>query len=123
MLAPLPPRPAPSPVQAWRDALASMKTTVPPCPGLTGNKWAALHEAALDALDRFGAELAEHEWTAPELFGMHPKIGIIRSDYCGALVLSGEKVSAVSADRIRFKQTTYLPARARLRRRRADLGL
>ena len=94
----------PSPVQTWRDALTSMKTTVSPCPGLTGSKWVAVHEAALDALERFGAELAEHGWTAPELFGVHPHAGIIRADFCGALVLSGEKVSAVSADRIAFKR-------------------
>ncbi|WP_336490909.1 hypothetical protein [Methylobacterium nigriterrae] len=84
-----------------------MKTTALPCPGLTGSKWAVLHEAALDALDRFGAELSEHERTAPELFGVHPNVGIIRSDYCGALMLSGEKATAISADRIRFKLTAY----------------
>ena len=84
-----------------------MKTNVPPCPGLSGSKWSAVHEAALDALDRFGVELAEHGWTAPELFGVHPQAGVIRSDYCGALVLSGVKVSAVTDDRIAFTQTTY----------------
>ena len=62
---------------------------------------------ALDALDRFEAELAEHEWTAPELFGVHPQAGVIRADFCGALVLSGVKVSAVAADRIAFTQTTF----------------
>ncbi len=37
----------------------------------------------------------------------HPNVGIIRSDYCVALVLSGEKATAISADRIRFKLTAY----------------
>lgn len=66
-----------------------MKTSVPPCPGLPGVKWAAVRAAALDALDRFDAELTEHNWTASELFGVHPQAGVIRANFCGALVLSG----------------------------------
>lgn len=84
-----------------------MKTNLPPCPGLTPQKWAAIHEAALDALDRFGAELTEYDWRAPELFGVHPQLGVIRPDFCGALVLSGERVTSVTADQIRHTQTTY----------------
>ena len=64
-------------------------------------------DLGLSALDRFSAELAEHEWTAPELFGVQPQAGVIRADDCGALVLSGVKVSAVAADRIAFTQTAY----------------
>ncbi|GJE45445.1 hypothetical protein [Methylobacterium soli] len=66
-----------------------------------------MHEAALDALDRHGAALVEHGWTAPELFGVHPTIGTVRVDFCGAFVLGGRKVETVLADRINFGLMTY----------------
>ncbi|WP_336490504.1 hypothetical protein [Methylobacterium nigriterrae] len=84
-----------------------MKPTVPPCPGLTSNVWGKVHEAALDFLDRFGSEAMAHGWTAPELFGVHPKLGTTRGDCCGALVLSGSKATAVAADRIGLGLVTY----------------
>ncbi|KAB1075457.1 hypothetical protein F6X53_25175 [Methylobacterium soli] len=107
MSASLAPRPTPSDVQAWRDAFSRLKPSVPPCPGISASAWPPMHEAALDALDRHGAALVEHGWTAPELFGVHPTIGTVRVDFCGAFVLGGRKVETVLADRINFGLMTY----------------
>ncbi|GJE44088.1 hypothetical protein AEGHOMDF_3274 [Methylobacterium soli] len=66
-----------------------------------------MHEASLDALDRHSADLIEHGWTTPELFGVHPQLGTVRVDFCGALVLGGRKVETVLADRIKSGPVTY----------------
>jgi len=66
-----------------------------------------MHKAGLDAPDRHGADLIEHGWTTPELFGVHPQLGTVRLDFCGAFVLGGRKVETVLADRISFGLVTY----------------
>ena len=51
---------------------------------------------------------------AADLFGVHPIVGVIRIDYCGALMINGERVRAIEPDKIRFGMTTYyrnLPGR------------
>lgn len=114
MASPAPIRPAPSDVQAWRDALEAMKPTTSPCPGITGPHWEKIRESAIAFLDQFGEEAAALRWTAADLFGMHPTAGVIRVDHCGALIISGERVRAIEKDRIRFGLTTYyrdLPGR------------
>lgn len=97
---------APSLVQDWRDALSGLKPKVPPCPGLTIHSWPPIHEAALDFLDRFGAEAIGYGWNASELFGVHPQLGTIRSHYCGALVFSTGKARGVTADQVLFLRLT-----------------
>jgi hypothetical protein len=58
---------------------------------------------ALEFLDRHGAEAHALGWTAEELFGVHPTLGAIRVDYCGALMLSvAGRVLAVEANLIRY---------------------
>ena len=100
-------RAAPSDIQIWRDGLSRLKPNVPPCPGMTAAGWALMHGVALEALDLFGDELVAHGWTTPELFGVHPKIGTTRVDYCGAFVLGGRKATAVLVDRVKFGLTTF----------------
>ena len=94
-------------VAAWRQAFSALKPSVSPCPGLTGPKWQSVHAAALEFLDRYAEEAAVFGWTTLELFGVHPSLGVLRSDYCGALVLSGEKVSGVELNRLLFQRTHY----------------
>lgn len=67
----------------------------------------AVHAAALDFLDRFADDAGALGWTTAQLFGVHPSLGVIRSDYCGALMLSGETVTAVQPNRIVFIRTHY----------------
>lgn len=94
-------------VVAWRQGFMALKPSASPCPGLSGPKWQAVHAAALEFLDHYAAEAAGYGWTTLQLFGVHPSLGVLRSDFCGALVLSGEKVSGVEANRILFQRTHY----------------
>jgi hypothetical protein len=63
--------------------------------------------AALAFLDRFADDAGALGWTTAQLFGVHPELGVLRSDHCGALVLSGEAVTAVEPNRIVFERTHY----------------
>ncbi len=66
-----------------------------------------MNAAALDFLDFYADEAVSFGWSTLELFGVHPELGDLRSDYCGALVLSGEKVSGVEPNRLLFQRTHY----------------
>ena len=82
--------------------------------GVSGRASARGREAAIDFLDRFGEDAIALGWTATDLFGVHPAVGVVRVDYCGALMISGERVRAIESDKIRFGMTTYyrnLPGR------------
>jgi len=46
-------------------------------------------------------------WTTLDLFGVHPEAGAIRPDYCGALVLSDAKITAITANRMAFVNTAH----------------
>ena len=94
-------------VAAWRQAFSALKPSVSPCTGLAGPKWQAVHAAALDFLDFYADEAVGLGWSTLHLFGVHPELGDLRSDYCGALVLSGEKVSGVEPNRLLFQRTHY----------------
>ncbi|WP_419952223.1 hypothetical protein [Methylobacterium sp.] len=93
--------------QSWREAFLSMKPNVVPCPGLTVQNWQGVHAAALDFLDKYADEAGRLGWTTLDLFGVHPELGVIRSDFCGALVLSSDLVSKVEPAFIRFERTRY----------------
>ena len=51
-------------------------------------------------------EAAGLGWTTLGLFGVHPQIGLARPDSFG-VVVSGDKVSAITATRIIFVNTGY----------------
>ncbi|KQO76405.1 hypothetical protein [Methylobacterium sp. Leaf88] len=101
------PKLVPADPALWRKAFLDLRPSVSPCPGLTGTNWTAMHEAAIDFLDRYADQAVALGWTTLDLWGVHPQAGTIRPDFCGAMVLSGEKVSAVHTDRIAFERTTY----------------
>ena len=94
-------------VAAWRQAFLALKPGVSPCPGLAGPKWQLVHTATIEFLDRYADEAVGYGWTTLQLFGVHPALGVLRSDFCGALVLSGERMSGVEANRILFQRTHY----------------
>jgi hypothetical protein len=76
-------------------------------PAMDVNNWAAIHEQAVAFLDQRADEAVQLGWTTLDLFGVHPEADTIRSDYCGALILGTEPVSAITETRMRFANTTY----------------
>ncbi|MHC1999543.1 hypothetical protein ACYQR9_03750 [Methylobacterium sp. CM6241] len=97
----------PNSPQAWREAFLNLKPSVVSCSGLTPTSWPAIHAASLDFLDKHADEAGRLGWTTLQLFGVHSDLGVIRSDFCGAMVLSGDLVTEVHPDFIRFARTRY----------------
>jgi hypothetical protein len=110
-LDPIPASPKPKLVPAdpvlWRKAFLDLRPSVSPCPGLTGANWTAIHENAVTFLDRWADEAVRLGWTTLDCFGIHPEAGTIRPDYCGAVIMGAEAVSAITETRMRFVNTTY----------------
>lgn len=102
--------PAPAVIPAdpklWRKAFIELRPSVSPCPGPTGAAWAAVHAVNLDFLDRWAEEAASLGWTTLDLFSVHPKVGAVRVDYCGALMLAGEPITAVTEQHMKWKNAT-----------------
>jgi hypothetical protein len=97
--------------RSWREAFARLSATSPPCPGFNSQRWQDVHSACLRFLSDNADEAAAKGWTAEELFGVHPTMGAVRVDGCGALMVSGGKpVTAVHADRIAFEQGSFYRA-------------
>src|SRR4028118_525282 len=63
---------------------------------------------ALRFLAEHADRAAELGWTTELLFGVHPQVGAVRVDACGALMISGGRpVVSVEKDRIRFEANSY----------------
>jgi len=78
-----------------------------PCPNLKRNRWPEILTNCLAFLDKFGLEAEAAQWTAIELFGVHPEIGAARVDCSGALILSaGTRVLAVGSSSMRYQNGT-----------------
>ncbi|MCJ2028074.1 hypothetical protein MKK50_01420, partial [Methylobacterium sp. J-043] len=90
-----------------RDRIERMNPATSPCPGLHGETWQRVHAAMLDFLERFGAEAVDLGWSEFDLFGVHPTVGIIRADHCGALVVGGRAAQWIDPTRINFGNLTY----------------
>ncbi|WP_244030643.1 hypothetical protein [Methylobacterium sp. E-016] len=90
-----------------------MKPTVPPCPGLLAQRWQEMRDAAIDFLDRFGEDAIALGWTATDLFGVHPTVGVVRVDYCGALMINARRVEAIGDTWIRYGNQTFRRDRLR----------
>lgn len=103
--------PAPAIIPAdpklWRKAFIDLRPSVVPCPGFTLQSWGGAHEAGIDFLDRWADEAAALGWTTLDLFGVHPEAGAIRSDFCGAMALSTERVSAITDKHMQFGNMTF----------------
>ncbi len=101
-LSPPPPPPLDGP-SAWRDALLALSPDRDPCPGFRLGAWARVQGNARDFLHRHGKEAESLGWTAVELLGVHPTVGVIRVDHCGALMLpAAGRVESVEAEAIRY---------------------
>ncbi len=81
----------------WKRGLLTLRADRSPCTYLGATAWTDIYEAALDFVDRFGAEAAAHGWTATQLFGVHPQHGTLRTDYCGVMMTSGRKAGGIDA--------------------------
>ena len=87
--------------RAWREAFARLSPTMAPCPGFRPGRWPEVHTACLRFLSDHADRAAALGWSTTELFGVHPEVGAVRVDACGALMVSGGKpVDEVHADRI-----------------------
>ena len=89
--------------EGWREAILGLSPDHDPCPGFRPGAWARVWANALDFIDRHGAAAHSLGWTAEELFGVHPVVGVIRVDHCGALMLSNAgRILAVETNLIRY---------------------
>ena len=61
-----------------------------------------MREAAIDFCDRIGSEAHALDWTAQELFAVHPEHGTLRVEVYGVLIVSGSKALAVEPTRAVF---------------------
>lgn len=92
----------------WRAALERLSPHEAPCPGYRVEEWPRTLSRALAFIETFGKQAEALGWTAPRLFGVHPQVGIVRVDCCGALVLPiGGAVRAITADEISFGHLTH----------------
>ena len=94
----------PLPLEAaeWRKAFGALRPTSPPCRYVNPTAWANIHEACSDFIEQFGADAVRMGWTAIELFGVHPKHGLLRVDWCGAMITGGHKAIGIEPNRILF---------------------
>ena len=104
---PAPPKVVPADPKLRRQGFLDLRPSVVPCPGFTFQSWGGAHEAFVEFLDRWADEAVALGWTTLECFGVHPEVGTIRPDFCGAMVLSAERVSAITDKHMRFGKTTF----------------
>ena len=91
----------------WYVGLSRLDREKAPCPGYRGGEWAQVYHCALAFLDQFGEQAEAFGWTASRLFGVHETAGIVRVDACGALVLPGPAVLAITATEVRKGHLTH----------------
>lgn len=102
----------PADPKLWRAGFLDLRPTVSPCPGLTGPNWTAIHAKGLDFLDRWADQAADLGWTTLDLWGVNPRNGTIRVDYCGAMVIGNAMVTEVTAEHIKWQNATYQRVKA-----------
>lgn len=94
----------PPAVASWHDQIEPLSEHASPCRYLLPAKWAALRESALDFCDRLGAQAHALGWTAPELFAVHPEHGTLRIDYCGVMMITGNRAQGVEPNTVVFER-------------------
>lgn len=97
----------PADAQIWRKAFLDLRPSVSPCPGLTGENWTAIHAKGVDFLERWADQAVALGWTTLDLWGVHPEIGTIRSDFCGAMVMGNQLVTGIAEQRVYHQTTTF----------------
>ncbi|GJE49897.1 hypothetical protein GOFOIKOB_2937 [Methylobacterium tardum] len=92
----------PPAVASERDQIECLSEHASTCRYLLPAKWAAMRQSALAFRDEHGTEAHRLGWTAPQLFGVHPKHGFLRVEYAGVLLVNDSPAVAVEPDRIVF---------------------
>ena len=98
-------KPAPSdPLARLQAGGACLEPSREPCAGYRPGEWSRVHRVIAAFLaGPFSKQAIAAGWTELELFGVHPVVGIARSDACGALMSSrGVPVTQVTPLLIRF---------------------
>jgi hypothetical protein len=94
----------PTAAAVWRSAIEDLSPHISPCRYLAPSRWAPMREAAIDFCDRLGADAHALGWTAAELFALHPEHGTLRIDYCGVMMVTGNRAQAVEPTRVVFER-------------------
>src|SRR4051794_10813430 len=88
----------------WKQGLARLTPDRDPCPGFRTGQWPRVHAAAITFLANQAEAAVGMGWTTPELFGVHPVVGVRRVDCCGALMVSsGNPITEVTPVLIRYR--------------------
>ncbi|TGD93709.1 hypothetical protein [Methylobacterium nonmethylotrophicum] len=100
--------PLPPAVLEWSRGLASLSPGVLPCPGLRLDEWAETHWRCGEFVERWGMQAHAAGWDTLRLFGVGPKLGTLRGDFCGILIPLTLDVHEVTAEFIKLgKGTAY----------------
>ena len=87
----------------WRSAIEDISPHASPCRYLAPARWAPLREAAMDFCDR--RRRGAPPWLdGPELFAVHPEHGTLRVEYCGVMMITGNRAQAVEPTRVVFER-------------------
>ncbi|WP_128560204.1 hypothetical protein [Methylobacterium crusticola] len=104
----LDPLPAGDGLGLWRAGVARLSPHAPQCPDYHEGEWRQVYARAMAFLDAFGAQAEALGWTTPELWGVHPMLGTVRVDHCGALALVvGGPVVVITRDAIHHDRHTF----------------
>jgi hypothetical protein len=95
--------PISSEASVWLDRIRHLRTDEDPCPGFRSGQWAHTRASSLSFIESFGELAISLGWTVRELFGVDPKVGIVRVDNAGALMITGRSaVVSLTADEIGY---------------------
>jgi hypothetical protein len=86
----------------------------PPCPGFRRGQWERIRHNIARFKTTHAVEATRLGWTAVDLYGVHPTVGVARVDCCGALIIAKAPVVSVTAEAITYANglTFYRKPRA-----------
>jgi len=90
----------------WATDLGGMDSSSP-LPGFTLERWEGVIKDAQRFLDRWGVAALSLDWTAEDLFGVHPVAPAARYDCMGLVpLISGGEVIDMRTDRATIRMTS-----------------
>ena len=104
-MTPAAPQPRPAgerSLEAWCLGLDRLSPDIPPIAGFRRGAWPGIYAVCKRFLSEFGEQAEALGWTAAELFGVHPVVGLNRVDCCGALIIARAPVVSVTAEAITY---------------------
>lgn len=91
----------PADAQSIGQGFPNLRHSVPPCSGLTGSNWMAIHAEGFDFFGKWAEQAVALGCTTLDLGGVHPQVGTVQVDYCGAIGMSNAIVTDVTARHIK----------------------